>query len=80
MRAFIHVFLFTLCDFVQHAVNPPGQRVHEDDLEDELNDTKEEAWPYVTCILFMKPFMVLVQKAALKTLKNQPFDVFVIWF
>lgn len=43
MRAFIYVFLFSLCDFVQHAVNPPGQRVHEDDLGYELNDTKEEA-------------------------------------
>lgn len=46
--------LFPLFDYVRHAIDPSGRRVHGDDLEDELNDTEEDAWLYETCTLALQ--------------------------
>jgi brefeldin A-inhibited guanine nucleotide-exchange protein len=46
--------LFPLFDYVRHAIDPSGRRVYGDDLEDELNDTEEDAWLYETCTLALQ--------------------------
>lgn len=46
--------LFPLFDYVRHAIDPTGRRVHGDDPEDEVNDTEEDAWLYETCTLALQ--------------------------
>lgn len=46
--------LFPLFDYVRHAIDPTGRRVHGDDLEDEGNDTEQDAWLYETCTLALQ--------------------------
>eukprot|EP01018_Ginkgo_biloba_P011843 Gb_04048 [translate_table: standard] len=46
--------LFPIFDYVRHAIDPAGQRVHGNDSENELNDIEEDAWLYETCTLALQ--------------------------
>ncbi|KAH9321828.1 hypothetical protein KI387_016467, partial [Taxus chinensis] len=46
--------LFPLFDYVRHAIDPAGIRLHGDGSEHELKDIEEDAWLYETCTLALQ--------------------------
>ncbi|XP_057859507.1 brefeldin A-inhibited guanine nucleotide-exchange protein 2 isoform X2 [Cryptomeria japonica] len=46
--------LFPLFDYVRHAIDPAGFKVHGDGSEHELKDIEEDAWLYETCTVALQ--------------------------